>query len=45
MKIVFASNNKNKIHEIQFTYNLLKDNANDLMDEIQYALNRLSELR
>lgn len=39
----FMINQDSKIHEIQFTYNLVKDNIPDLMDEIQNEFNFSSE--
>lgn len=39
----FMINQDSKIHEIQFTYNLLKDNIPDLMNEIQNEFNFSSE--
>ena len=35
----FLINQDNKLHEIQFTYNLLRDNIPDLMEEIQNEFN------
>jgi len=39
VQVKFLINQDNKLHEIRFTYNLIRDNIPDLMEEIQNEFN------